>query len=82
MLGKKFNVKFEMLIESIFVGTAITMQAKLDRACVSESKKMKIVRKPMLITVEDEEIHETVGIDDEEVEIPEGSEGEKSENSL
>ena len=81
MTGKRCNIKFEVLIESIYVGTAITIQCKLDRACVAEPKKMAIIRKPMKITVVDEEIHETVGTGEDEVEIPEGSTDENSEYS-
>ena len=81
MIGKKCNVKAEILIDGIFVGpNGITIQAKLDRACVSEPKKMAVARKPMRITIEpDDEIHETAGVGEDEVEVPEVSDEEKSE---
>jgi Protein of unknown function (DUF2738) len=72
MTGKKCNVKFEILVDGIFVGAnGITMQVKLDRACVAEAKKAPVVRKPMRITVvPDDEVHEMAGIGENEVEIP------------
>lgn len=79
MEGRKCNVKFEILIDGIFVGSnAITIQAKLARACVAEVKKRRMVLAPMRIVVPDDEIHVEGEVD--EVEIPEGSEDEKSES--
>ena len=74
MFGKRCNVKCEILIESMFVGaTSITIQAKLDRACVSEPKKMTVARKPMHVYIRpDDEVHEVAGVGENEVEIPAG----------
>ena len=49
MIGRKCSVIFEMLIDSIFVGSTITIQTKLDRACVSEKKAPVIHRTPMVL---------------------------------
>ena len=43
MIGRKCSVIFEMLIDSIFVGSTITIQTKLDRACVSEKKAQSFI---------------------------------------
>ena len=49
MIGRKCWVIFELLIDSIFVGSTITIQTKLDRACVSEKKAPVIHRTPMVL---------------------------------
>ena len=77
MIGKKCNVKFEILIDGIFVGpNAITIQAKLDRACVADSKKRKIVRQPMKLNIgnpiEDENPQQSTGFGENEIDIPVG----------
>ena len=59
MIGRKCSVIFEMLIDSIFVGSTITIQTKLDRACVSEKKAPVIHRTHMVLPPEiDDEVHE------------------------
>ena len=73
IIVSKCSVIFEMLIDSIFVGSTITIQTKLDRACVSEKKAPVVHRTPMVLPPEiDDEVHEEC--EEEEVEIAEGSE--------
>ena len=50
MLNKAGQVKFELLIDSIFISaTAISIQTKLDRECFAPITKPVIVRRKMVI---------------------------------
>ena len=92
MVGKRCNAKCEILVESIFVGATVTIQVKLDRACICAPKRRAIQRRPMHVYVApDDEIHEVAGQGagcemaaismEDDIDIPGGSDDEKSGKS-
>jgi len=73
MINKRCNVSIDLLIETIFIGTTITMQVKLDRAFVTEKKQPVIKRVMRALPPEpDDEIHSerAESVSSESVPIP------------